>query len=165
MKRVTAASSSSAAICPRRRFVRGSKAASPNVSETGVPLPSLSDRVRRVSAGAPVVGVHFLGTTPVFVLGEAMLLFSGDSEERRIAIHGGAILASASDSRRIVTGGDDGNVIETDALGQHRALAADDKKRWIDQVALGPDDAVAWSAGKTAHARARKGEVRMFDAP
>ena len=135
------------------------------MSEAGVPIPSLVDRVRRVSAGAAVVGVHFLKTTPVFVLGEAALLFAGDSVEKQIAIHSGAILASASDGRRIVTGGDDGNVVETNGDGEHRTLASDEKKRWVDQVALGPDDAVAWSAGKTAHARARKGEVRIFDAP
>ena len=31
---------------------------------------SIADRVRPIAAGAPVVGVHFLGSTPVFVLGE-----------------------------------------------------------------------------------------------
>ena len=44
-------------------------------------------------------------------------------------------------------------------------LAADDKKRWIDQVALGPDGAVAWSAGKTAHVITGKGEARSLEAP
>ncbi len=44
-------------------------------------------------------------------------------------------------------------------------LASDDKKRWIDQVALGPDGAVAWSAGKIAHVFTKKGEERGFEAP
>ena len=44
-------------------------------------------------------------------------------------------------------------------------LATDDKQRWIDQVALGPDGAVAWSAGKTAHVLTKKGEERSFEAP
>ena len=30
---------------------------------------------------------------------------------------------------------------------------------------LGPDGAIAWSAGKTAHVRTKKGELRIFEAP
>jgi WD40 repeat protein len=130
-----------------------------------VPIPSLADRVRRIAAGAAVVGVHFLGSTPVFVLGEEQLLFAPEKGERRATIHGGAILASASDGSRIVTGGDDGKLIATDAQGEHQVLATDDKRRWIDQVALGPDGAVAWSAGKTAHVLNRKGEPRSLEVP
>ena len=128
-------------------------------------LPSLADRVRPVAAGAPVVGVHFFGGTPVFVLGEEHLLFAPEGGERRVEVHGGAILASSSDGNRIVTGGDDGNLVATDSDGKHEIIATDDKKRWIDQVALGPDGAVAWSAGKTAHVRTKKGELRSFEAP
>ena len=60
------------------------------MSDTQIPLPSLADRVRSVIAGAPVVGVHFLGSTPVFVLGEEALLFAGEDGERRVVIHAGA---------------------------------------------------------------------------
>ncbi|MGH6728030.1 MAG: WD40 repeat domain-containing protein, partial [Pseudolabrys sp.] len=49
--------------------------------------------------------------------------------------------------------------------GECRVLATDDKKRWIDQVALGPDNAVAWSAGKAAHVLTKKGEARHYEAP
>jgi len=49
------------------------------VSDTQIPIPSLADRVRAVNAGVPVVGVHFLGSTPVFVLGEETLLFAGEN--------------------------------------------------------------------------------------
>lgn len=134
------------------------------MNDTQPPIPSLADRVRSINAGAAIVGVHFLGSTPVFVLGEEALLFVGESEKRS-GVHNGAILASASDKQRIVTGGDDGKVIETDADGAHREIASDDRQRWIDQVALGPDGAVAWSAGKTTHVRTGKGELRTLDAP
>ncbi|MFN3656891.1 MAG: WD40 repeat domain-containing protein [Pseudolabrys sp.] len=127
-------------------------------------LPSLSERVRHVDAGAAVVGVHFLGHTPVFVLGEEHLLFAGD-EEKRVPVHAGGILASAGDGERIVTGGDDGRLMATAADAAPVELAADEKKRWIDQVALGPDEAVAWSAGKTAHVRTKRGETRSLDVP
>ena len=128
-------------------------------------IPSLSDRARHIDAGAAIVGVHFFGSTPVFVLGEESLLYVRGDEEQKVAVHGGGILVSASDGTRIVTGGDDGKLIATDIDGEHEVLATDAKKRWIDQVALGPDGAVAWSAGKTAHVRTKKGEVRSFDAP
>jgi len=135
------------------------------MSDTSTPLPSLADRVRPIVADAPVVGVHFLGKTPVFVLGEEALLFAPEDGERRVAVHEGAILASASDGARLVTGGDDGRLIATDAQGEHRILATDDKRRWIDQVAFGPDGAVAWSSAKTAHVLTGKGEARSFEAP
>ena len=134
------------------------------MSDTHAPIPSLADRVRPIEAAASVVGVHFLGAIPVFVLGEEALLFAGD-DERRVVAHAGAILASACDGKRIITGGDDGKLIETVSDGQSRVTASDDKRRWIDQVALGPDGAVAWSAGKTAHVLTGKGEDRSFEAP
>jgi WD40 repeat protein len=127
-------------------------------------LPSLADRVRTLDAGAAVVGVHFLKATPVFVLGEEHLLFAGESE-KRVAAHKGAILASAADAARIVTGGDDGTMVATGADGKHEIVATDDKRRWVDQVALAPDGSLAWSAGKVAHVLTKKGEQRAYEAP
>jgi WD40 repeat protein len=135
------------------------------VSEIHAPIPSLADRVRPIATGGAVVGVHFLGATPVFVLGEETLLFAGEGAEKRVAIHAGGILASASDGNRIVTGGDDGELVATDADGATVKLASDDRKRWIDQVALGPDGSVAWSAGKIAHVVTGKGDERTYEAP
>jgi WD40 repeat protein len=135
------------------------------VIDAQAPIPSLADRVRPVHADAAVVGVHFLKDALVFVLGEEALLFALEQGEKRVPVHDGVILASVSDGERIVTGGDDGALVETKADGSHRQLAADDKKRWIDHVALGPDRAVAWSAGKMAHVLTKKGEERLFEAP
>ena len=124
---------------------------------------SVVERTRAVAAGGAIVGAHFLGRSAVFVLGEEALVFAEpDGETRRMDVHGSVILASASDGTRIVTGGDDGKVVTTD-LGSTRMLAADAKHRWIDHVALGPDGAVAWSAGKTAFAQGK--ELREFEAP
>ena len=127
--------------------------------------PSVTDRVRPVEAGGTIVGVHFLGETPVFVLGEEALLFAPEGGEHRVVAHAGAILASAGDGERILTGGDDGKAILTNAAGETSIAGTDEKKRWVDQVALGPDGALAWSAGKTAHVRTGKGEERTFEAP
>jgi WD40 repeat protein len=132
------------------------------VAETGI--ASVVERIRPVVVGAPVVDAHFLGPTLVFVLGEeALLLVSTDGGERRVAVHGGAILSAAADGKRIVTGGDDGKVVLTEASGEHNVVATDAKNRWIDHVAIAPDGAIAWSAGKTAFVRTAKGDERALD--
>jgi WD40 repeat protein len=128
-------------------------------------LSSITDHVRPITAGAPVVGIHFIGATPVFVLGDEALLFAPEEGERRVAVHGGAILASVCDGHRILTGGDDGRVVETTLDGAPREIAADPKKRWIDQLALAGDGGFAWSAGKTAHVQPKKGAARSMEAP
>ena len=61
--------------------------------------------------------MHFFRQVPVFVLGEEALLFAPVEGTRSVAVHGGGILASAGDGKRIVTGGDDGKLISTDADG------------------------------------------------
>jgi WD40 repeat protein len=125
---------------------------------------SVVDRTHAVAAGAPVVAAHFIGQTAVFVLGEeAMLLVEPRGEPRRVAVHGGAILTTAGDGKRVVSGGDDGKVVAIDAKGETRTLATDPKRRWIDHVAIGPDRAIAWSAGKTAFVQAK--ESRELELP
>jgi WD domain, G-beta repeat len=130
--------------------------------------PSVVERTRPVAAGAPVVGAHFLKKVPAFVLGEeAVLLAPEGASERRVVVHAGGILASAGDGTRLVTGGDDGKVVALDAAGEANVVAQDAKHRWIDHVALGPDGAVAWSAGKNAFARtgARERSVEFPSTP
>jgi WD40 repeat protein len=129
-------------------------------------IHSVTERVKPVAAGGPVVAVHFLQQTAVFALGEETLLFvSPDGAERRVAAHAGGILAVACDGTRILTGGDDGKVVATNVAGESETLATDAKHRWIDRVALGPDGAVAWSAGKQVFVRNAKGEVKSLELP
>jgi WD40 repeat protein len=135
-----------------------------SMAEQRSDVPSIVDKTRAVKAGDSIVAVHFLDERAVFVTGEEMLVFvAPDGGEQRVAAHGGGILASASDGERVVTGGDDGKVVATDTSGETRVIAADAKNRWIDHVALGPDGAVAWSAGKTAFVQNEKGEQRQVD--
>ena len=134
------------------------------MTDTRSETASVVERTHPVAAGGPVIAAHFLGRTAAFVLGEeALLLVEPKGEPRRIDVHGGAILATAADGERVVSGGDDGKVVATDAKGEIRTIATDKKRRWIDHVALGPDGAVAWSAGKTAFAQGK--ELREFEAP
>jgi WD40 repeat protein len=127
---------------------------------------SLAERIRPVAAGAPVVAIHFLGDMAVLVLSEEALLFAtAKNGERRIGVHSGAILDSAADGKRIITAGDDGNVVATALDGEPRTVASDAKRRWIDHVAAGPGAAVAWSAGKTATVRRPKADDCTLDLP
>ena len=139
------------------------------MTDTRTDIPSVVERTRPLAAGAPVVAVHFLGQTAAFVLGEeTLLLVPREGEVRRAAAHGGAILSSTADAHRIFTAGDDGKVMATDSDGASTVIAADAKRRWIDHVAVGPNGAVAWSAGKQAYARAAtgaEGAERVLELP
>jgi WD40 repeat protein len=134
--------------------------------ENSASIVSVTDKVRPVAIGAPVIAVHFLGDTAAFVGAEEnVALVNSADDVSRVGVHGGGILCVASDGERIVMGGDDGKVVSLDAKGVTTTLATDPKRRWIDNVALHPDGAVAWSAGKTAFIRGVKGEEKSFEVP
>jgi WD40 repeat protein len=116
---------------------------------------SVAELVKPCEVDAHVVAIAFLGEEAVFASGEGELVFS---DGQRLAAHpNAAILEAASDGKRIVTAGDDGRLVETDAKGVSKTLA-ERKGQWIDHVALGPDGAIAWSSGKTAFVQTKKGE-------
>jgi WD40 repeat protein len=118
--------------------------------------PSLVSKVHAIDAGGHVVAVAFLGGSAAFALGEGEVLLAGENE-RRIRAHNGAILEATSDGSRLHTAGDDGRLAATDAEGTSETVA-EALGKWIDHLALGPEGALAWSAGKTAFARTKKGE-------
>jgi WD40 repeat protein len=129
-------------------------------------IASVTDRVRPVVIGAPVTSVHFLGERAAFVGAEENVFqVSGEGEILSVAAHSGGILCTVSDGARLVMGGDDGKLVALDTNGEVTLLATDPKRRWIDNVALHSDGAVAWSAGKTAFIRSGKGEEKSFDVP
>lgn len=129
-------------------------------------IVSVTDRVRPVALGMPVTSVHFVADRAAFVGGEeSVALVDGKGEVSKLAVHGGGILSSACDGARLVLGGDDGKVVALDAKGEVTLLATDPKRRWIDAVALHPDGAFAWSAGKTAFVRSGKSEEKSIDVP
>ncbi|RAI42857.1 WD40 repeat domain-containing protein [Rhodoplanes roseus] len=138
------------------------------MSDTSAPTNSLVERTRSIDAGGPVVAVGFVGPkgreTAAFALGEETVLLAGDDgTERHVPVHGGGILGAAGDGSRLITGGDDGRVMATAPDGTTTEIAADAKRRWIDNVAVGRDGVVAWSAGKQAFVRTAKGETRTTE--
>jgi Anaphase-promoting complex subunit 4 WD40 domain len=139
-----------------------------NFEPNGTPssIASVADRVRPIAIGAPVTSVHFLGDRAAFVgAEESVALVDEQGEISKVDVHGGGILCAASDGERIVMGGDDGKLVALDARGEVQLLATDAKRRWIDNVALHPEGAFAWSAGKTAFIRGAKGEEKSLDVP
>jgi WD40 repeat protein len=129
-------------------------------------IVSVTDRVRPVAIGMPVTSVHFLGDNAAFVGAEEnVAMVSADGAISKVAVHSGGILCTTADGDRIVTGGDDGKLKALDAKGEVTLLATDAKRRWIDNVAVHPDGAVAWSAGKTAFVRSGKTEEKSLDVP
>src|SRR5262249_42212180 len=123
---------------------------------------SLTSRVRAIEAGNHVVAIHFVGTEAGIATGEGEILLAGGGE-KLIKAHAGAILAAAGDGERILTAGDDGKLVAIGADGKTETLA-DSSGKWIDQVALAPPGAFAWSVGKTAFVRTKKGE-RSLEIP
>jgi WD40 repeat protein len=129
-------------------------------------IVSVTDKVSAVSIGAPVSSVHFLGDDAIFVgAEESIFVESGEGPISTVPVHGGGILCAVSDGKRLVTGGDDGKVVAFDGKREVTMLTTDPKRRWIDNVALHPDGAVAWSVGKMAFVRNGKNEEKSLEAP
>ncbi len=100
-------------------------------------IASVTDKVRPVAIGTPVIAVHFLGDRAAFV--------------------------GAEESVSLVDG--QGKVVALNAKAEVALLATDAKRRWIDNVALHSDGAFAWSVGKTAFVRSAKGEEKSLEVP
>jgi WD40 repeat protein len=128
-------------------------------------IVSVTDRVRPVTIGAAVVAVHFFGDTAIFVGAEESVTLVDGMGQTVVPVHSGGILCSVADDKRILLGGDDGRLVELNRDRDVAVLATDPRRRWIDNVALHPDGAVAWSAGKTAFVRPPKGEEKSFEVP
>lgn len=126
--------------------------------------PSLTSAVEPLALGEPIAAAAWLGDTPVLALADGSIRLGEAHDARRLQAHpDAAILVAASDGRRLITGGDDGRVVATDANGEMETLA-DEKGKWIDALAT-QDGAVAWSAGRNVRARSARGETKSLEIP
>lgn len=133
------------------------------MSASAAPMQTLTDRVQPYTFPEHVLRAGFMGASPFFVLTDGAVMLGEEPQEVRP--HGGAgILCALSDGKRLVTGGEDGKVIETLADGTSKVLA-EEKGRWVETLALGPDGAVAFAVGKKVIARDGKGKMRDWGAP
>lgn len=117
--------------------------------------------VAPVDCDAFVVATGFLGPRAVFALGDGTARLSG--EEAAISLHRGALLAAAisADGKRLVSGGDDGRVVELTAEGEVAELASRPRK-WIDIVTIAPQGAVGFASGRTAWVKTATGAEKEF---
>jgi WD40 repeat protein len=116
--------------------------------------------------GAFVVEAAFLGDTAVFALGDGTVRRANGSAAESTTVHAGAILSAATtrDSKKLITGGDDGLVALTDAAGKVERVAERPRK-WIDHVAAGPSGAVAFASGRQTFVSLAGARERTFDLP
>lgn len=132
---------------------------------TAAALPSLTEAVAPVAAGAEVTGLGWLGETAAFALADGGVLLAKAGEAHRVQAHPeGAILVAGCDGKRLLTGGDDGRVTATGPDGTTATLA-ESGGAWIDALALHPSGAFAFAAGRKARAVDGKGRVKSFEAP
>lgn len=127
-----------------------------------MPAQTLTDRVTSLAFDEHVIHAGFLGEEPIFVMADGAVQIG--REKPALRLHADSILVVAADSKRLVTGGDDGKIVEIRSDGSTTVLG-DEKGRWIDALALGPDGAVAWSTGRKAVAREGKGKMRELALP
>jgi len=129
-------------------------------------IVSVTDKVKSVSLGMPVAAVHYLGERAAFVgTEESVAVVDSEGTVSKIEVASGGILSAVADGTRILMGCDNGKVVALDTKGETSVLATDPKRRWIDNVALHSDGAIAWSVGKTAFVRAAKGEEKSLEVP
>ena len=106
---------------------------------------------------------HFLRHTPVRAGRRRDVVRRAGRRTPRVAVHDGAgILATAADKQRIVTGGDDGKLVATNAKGETEIVATDPRHRWIIMSRLGRS-ASRLVGRQDCVAQAK--ETREFEAP
>jgi WD40 repeat protein len=129
-------------------------------------IVSVTDKVKSVSLGMPAAAVHYLGDRAAFVGTEDSVAFvDNEGDVAKVEVTNGGILSDVADGTRILMGCDNGQVVMLDKKGETSVLATDPKRRWIDNVALHGDGAIAWSVGKTAFVRPPKGEEKSLEVP
>jgi WD40 repeat protein len=110
-----------------------------------------------------VVETAFLGDRAVFALGEGRVAIRDGAHAQDVEAHAGGLLAAvlATDGKSLLSSGDDGRVVATAADGTTRVLFEKPGK-WIDQLAVGPQGAIACAGGRTAWVRLSDGTIVDF---
>ncbi|WP_273789418.1 WD40 repeat domain-containing protein [Bartonella sp. ML70XJBT] len=97
----------------------------------------------------------FIGNKPAFVSVEGLIVFLTPTPQI-FEVHKGIISSHFShDNTAIITGGEDGKVCQTTANG-HTELLSLKERKWINNVAFGPQKAFAFSSARLAFVHVRK---------
>jgi WD40 repeat protein len=97
----------------------------------------------------------FLDDKPVFATVDG----SVHTDPGRLDLHEGLTSAIATADGALLTGGEDGRVVQTDAAGVSSELKPRGS-RWITQLAAGPKGVTAWATGRDVTVRFADGATR-----
>src|SRR5690606_21329274 len=110
------------------------------------------------------VAVAWLSDIPHFALAEGVV-HRLDNGHKHVEAHDGLLAAVPSlDGKALLTAGEDGRVAAVSPDGNAETLAEIGRK-WINCIAAGPQGAVAFGSGRTAHVRLPDGGLRSFEHP
>ncbi|NLH80901.1 MAG: WD40 repeat domain-containing protein, partial [Phyllobacteriaceae bacterium] len=120
-------------------------------------MPAIDSR----DFGSWVVATGFLGDTAAFALADGEVRLIDEAGERTVVAHDGGLLAArlGADGASLVSSGDDGRVVRTRLDGSVETLF-EKKGKWLDQLAEGPQGAIATAAGRVAWVRLADGRVK-----
>ncbi|ANM12305.1 MULTISPECIES: WD40 repeat domain-containing protein [unclassified Rhizobium] len=108
-----------------------------------------------------VLAVEFLGDVPFFASANGTF-HRLDGGDRVCEAHQGMLTAIRDPySESLISGGEDGKVLRITADGSVSELATAPRK-WISQVAAGPQGAIAYSYGKSSLVRLADGTTKEF---
>ncbi len=103
----------------------------------------------------------FLADAPVFAGATGQIALLAD-HLKMLPAHGGLLAAEVDRTgSRLITGGEDGKVSETNKNGDTRILA-EKHGWWIDKIACGPSGAVAFGSGRKGIVLDGKGDEKSF---
>ncbi len=125
--------------------------------------PSIRDRVQERTIGSPVIATTFLYERPVVIGADGAALWLDGAQELQI-LHIGTSLGVICRGDKLLSGGDDGKVQLLEGPNKITTIA-DFKGKWIDQVALGSGETLAWSCGKTVFMQDGKKPAKTLDLP
>ncbi|MGH2340869.1 WD40 repeat domain-containing protein [Segnochrobactraceae bacterium EtOH-i3] len=119
-----------------------------------------------LSLDAFVVAAAFIDDVPALALGDGTVRLLDGAEPKVLAVHAGSVLAAelTRDGRGLITGGDDGKLKRVAADGSVTDLAERGRK-WLDQIATGPDGALAFASGRTLWVRFADGRIEETQFP
>ncbi len=110
------------------------------------------------------VAAAFVGGVPFYAQADGTI-HRLDHGHKADTVHDGLLCAALdATGARLITGGEDGKVRAVRRDGTIEDLGAVERK-WITSVAAGPQQAVAFGAGRTAHVRFADGKVKALDHP
>ncbi|MBB4566554.1 WD40 repeat domain-containing protein [Rhizobium leucaenae] len=108
-----------------------------------------------------VLAVEFLGDTPFFASAAGAIHHLEGGEKVTEAHQGMLTCIRDPHSDSLISGGEDGKVLRIAADGGVTVLAEAPRK-WITQVAAGPQGAVAYAYGKSSFVRLADGSVKEY---